>query len=204
MQFGNHSTHTLSRVLLVFYYGWHAQLSYLKIESNGTIPFIIFFALQRIPINGPVTFCDRISLEEFETQKQTAQTEAMSSLLESIIADEQLSSKEKSKKLIQVSFTCFGFTPKICFPPVSSSTALFCSPPPPTQFKQMYPEIYHTKFPDGNHDSAVMRPRLKSSKSQILTRLKSIRIWSTSWICLLIGILNQRFLLFYFYKYLSF
>ena len=49
-----------------------------------------------------MTFCERVSLLQFEEQKLTTSQKALMELLDQIIADHKMSSKEKSKKLKMV------------------------------------------------------------------------------------------------------
>lgn len=48
------------------------------------------------------TFCHQISGTEFEQQKQTSSQKAMEELLEMLLTDQNLSEKERRKKLKQV------------------------------------------------------------------------------------------------------
>lgn len=55
---------------------------------------------------GAVTFCERVSLLQFEEQKLTTSQKALADLLDQIVADQKMSSKERSKKLKMVNFIC--------------------------------------------------------------------------------------------------
>ncbi|KAE8747479.1 hypothetical protein FOCC_FOCC005810 [Frankliniella occidentalis] len=48
---------------------------------------------------GAVTFCERVSLLQFEEQKLTTSQKALAELLDQIVADQKLNTKEKNKKL---------------------------------------------------------------------------------------------------------
>lgn len=48
---------------------------------------------------GAVTFCERVSLLQFEEQKLTTSQKALADLLDQIVADQKMSSKERNKKL---------------------------------------------------------------------------------------------------------
>lgn len=54
-----------------------------------------------ITLSAP-SFCRQISPEEFEYQRTHGSQEALAALLEEVITDSKLSSKEKKKKLKQV------------------------------------------------------------------------------------------------------
>lgn len=51
------------------------------------------------------TFCSQISSTEFEQQKLAASQKAMEELLEMLLTDQNLSEKERNKKLKQVGGT---------------------------------------------------------------------------------------------------
>ncbi|KAK3929942.1 DEP domain-containing protein 1A [Frankliniella fusca] len=50
-------------------------------------------------VRGPVAFCERVSLLQFEEQKLTTSQKALAELLDQIVADQKMNSKEKNKKL---------------------------------------------------------------------------------------------------------
>lgn len=51
---------------------------------------------------GPVTFCERVSLLQFEEQKLTTSQKALAELLDQIVNDQKMNTKEKNKKLKMV------------------------------------------------------------------------------------------------------
>lgn len=64
-----------------------------------------------ITVSAP-TFCRHISPEEFESPRAQGPQEPLAALLEEVIADAKLSSKDKKKRLKQVNkISPFCFTP---------------------------------------------------------------------------------------------
>jgi len=63
-----------------------------------------------VPLEGPVvSFCERVTPQEYKEQSLITSQRSLKDLLNSIVDDESLSAKDKKKQLKQVSF------PKIYF-----------------------------------------------------------------------------------------
>lgn len=89
--------------------------------------------LERPVVRG---YCQRVTKEEYECQKQTTSHEHLGQLLETIIRDENMSTKVKKQRLKQVN--------NIEIKLLSHSSIPLS---PLSQFKQAYPDIYAQWFP---------------------------------------------------------
>lgn len=97
-------------------------------------------------------YCSQVTVQEFENQKLSSSQQALRDLLDNITKDEQMSDKEKKKRLKEV---CVFFANKISF---------YRSYP--RQFKTNYPEIYSRKFKEGDPLEKDGKPTLKQSLLQ--------------------------------------